>query len=128
MRLAIESGAVRVAPASATEKEAWRQEAAQRRIDYLQNADVSILRRAANQESAATRQAATQVQADASYQASAQRDQATGGFKPIPDTFRGELLTKEFLLNRRKCSGETLKQLIRLYGEAQVTARLRGIA
>jgi hypothetical protein len=125
---AIRSNAVTLARATEADRQRWAAERAQRRNEFLQGADVSTLRRAANQESAATRQATAQTQADAGYRASVQRDQATGGFKPMPDTFRGEPLTKEFLMNRRKCSGETLKQLIRLYGEAQVTARLRGIA
>lgn len=126
---AIQSNAVMLAPATEADRQRWAAERAEQRNDFLQNkATTPELRRIANQESVQGRAAAASAQADASYQASVLRDQATGGYRSMPDTFRGEPLTKEFLLNRRKCSTETLKQLIRLYGEAQVTARLRGIA
>ena len=51
---AVASGAVHLSPASAAEQQAWQAEAAQRRVDFLQNkASIPELRRIANQESTA---------------------------------------------------------------------------
>jgi hypothetical protein len=121
---AVSSGAVRLTPATPSEIQEWRQQAAEERASYLaHHASPVELRRAANEESEQRRVAAAQQQADSQLQAAIARD-AVMGYPPLPDTWQGEKLDAAFIKN---CSVETHKLLSRRFGSAALDLRLRGL-
>jgi hypothetical protein len=117
----IESG-VSLAVPTQQELNEWEQERIERHNEFLRNADPETLRRLVRQEAEQNRQKAVQEQAAREDAARAERDRYQG-YQPIPDTFQGQPLDSQFI---KKCSAETLKRLIKLFGSSQVTARLRG--
>jgi hypothetical protein len=100
----------------------WERERIERHNAFLKNADLETLRRLARQQTEQNRQRAVQEQAMREDAARAERDRYQF-YLPIPETFQGQPLDSQFI---KRCSAETLKQLIKLFGASQVTARLRG--
>jgi hypothetical protein len=118
----IESGAVSLAPATQSELNERERERIQAHNNFLRQADPETLRRLAKHEKEQNRQRAAQEQVARADAARAERDRYQR-YQPIPDKFQGQPLDSEFI---KKCSAETLKRLIKMFGASQVTARLRG--
>jgi hypothetical protein len=121
---AVDSGAVRLTPATSSEIQEWRQELAEQRADYLtHHASPAELRAAANQESEQRRLAAAQQQADQQLEAAIVRDSVMG-FPPLPEDWRGQKLDATFI---KMCDVATHKLLLKRFGSAQLDMRLRGV-
>jgi hypothetical protein len=85
----------------------------------LNTADKPVLQAAARNELAQNRRLVEQQEADASLKAAQERDQYMG-FKPLPPEITAKMING--------ASGEKLRKYFQLYGNAQLTARLRGIS
>jgi hypothetical protein len=121
---AVDSGAVRLTPATPSEVQQWRQELAEQRQDWLVNqASPAELREAANRESEQRRAAAVQQQADQQLEAAVVRDSVMG-FPPLPEDWRGQKLDANFI---KMCDVATHKLLLKRFGSAQLDLRLRGV-
>jgi hypothetical protein len=118
----IESGAVSLAPATQSELDERERERIEAHNNFLRQADPETLRRLAKQETEQNRQRAAHEQVARADAARAERDRYLG-YLPIPDEFQGQPLDSQFI---KKCSAETLKRLIKMFGASQVTTRLRG--
>jgi hypothetical protein len=116
----IANGAI-VSPPTQEELNQWEQERIAARNEFLLEADPGTLRTAAKQEVEQKRVAMQQEQARREDEARKQRDEARG-YPPLPQVWNNALLDSHFI---RKCSTETLKDLIRRFGAHQVTGALR---
>lgn len=119
---AIQSGAVRVSPATQQEIAQWAAEAVANHNEFLLNADNQTLRNIARREGAERRASAVQAEADQQFEVSRVRDAAIG-YPPLPDLWRGQKLDAHFIKN---CDVETQKLLSQRFGGAALDARLRG--
>jgi len=129
---AITSNAVSLVPASPERITAWQEAenakaVEQYNADLLRLAEKNLdqLRARVRQEAEQTRVGNAQAEADRQLEASRQRDANIGGFPPLPDTWQGRPLDATFI---RTCDVATHKLLAKRFGNAQLTARLRGVA
>jgi len=121
---AVESGAVRLTPATSSEIQEWRQGLAEQRQDWLVNrASPAELRAAANAEAEQRRVAAAKQQADQQLEAAIVRDSVMG-FPPLPEDWRGQKLDAAFI---KACDVQTHKLLSKRFGSAALDLRLRGL-
>jgi hypothetical protein len=119
---AIQSGAVRLSPATQQEMAQWAQEAVEERNEFLLTADNHTLRNIARREGLERAATATKAEADRQFEASKARDTAIG-FPALPETWQGQKLDAAFI---RSCNVETQKLLTKRFGSAALDARLRG--
>jgi len=105
-----------LAVASPEEMEAYRQEAVEKRQDFLLNTDPTTLRSEVRRESGERRAAVVQDQAARELEAARQRDQYRG-YRPLPPEIDSKVI--------KAASAVQLKQMMRLYGDFQITTRLR---
>lgn len=125
IKLAIDAGHVLVFPPSSEELQKWRSEKQQERQSYLINqASPEELRAVARQEASQNRQAAVQTAFERELEQGLIRDITIGKMPRLPETWNGEVLDKNFI---RRASADTLKQIMRRFGSAQLNARLYGI-
>ena len=116
---AVDSGAVRLSPATAEEIDKWHAEATGERRDFLVNrANPDELRAAARSEAEQARAISTGEQANRELESSRQRDQYRG-YRPLPPEIDSKAI--------KQAAGDTLKHWIRLYGNFQITARVRSV-
>jgi hypothetical protein len=106
-----------LAAASPEELEAYRQEAADKRQDFLLNADPTTLRSEVRRESVERQAAVAQEQAARELEFAKQRDQYRG-YKPLPLEIDSKAI--------QGAAPEKLKSWMRVYGSYQLTSRVRG--
>jgi len=107
--------------ASSEQKAQWAYEKAKARELWLKTeASPDELRAAARAEGAA-RAANQQTQASRDFEAAKVRDSRMG-YPPLPEIYLGQPLNAAFI---KRASTETLKQLIRRFGSAQITEAVR---
>jgi DnaJ-domain-containing protein 1 len=125
---AVDSGAVRLAATSPVELEAYRQEYAEHRQDWLVNqASPAELREAANRESEQLRTQAQRQQVAAQIEAREQLD-AQQGYPALPtETSDGVKLDGLFFKRLADIDIKKFKQYCTRYGFAAITARLNGV-
>ena len=121
IKSAIDSNAAQLYPPSQQELDQWREEDVQRHNEYLRNADPMTLRRLTREAGKVAFQRQQQEQIAQTVEAQKQID-ATRGYEPLPEYFRGSILDSTAI---KKLQTEDLKYLIRRYGASQVTERLR---
>lgn len=124
IRQALAAGQISLSRATLQEIQQWAREDIDTRNEYLQTADTQTLRQEAKAEAAQNRQTAAQTAFERELEAGLTRDITIGGMPPLPATWNGEILDKNFI---RKASTETLKTIMRKYGSAQLNARLHDI-
>jgi len=105
-----------LAVASPEEMEAYRQEAVEKRQDFLLNTDPTTLRSEGRRESVERQTAVVQDQAGRELEAARQSDQYRG-YRPLPPEIDSKAI--------KAASAVQLKQMMRLYGDFQITTRLR---
>ena len=123
---AIRSNAIRLAAPSEEEKTQWVQEDQEREQLRLRNLDVSQLKQEVKDGYMDRRAAAQAAEADRVFAAKEKHDQMVGGFPPLPDTFKGRRLDRDFFVKMR-CTREELKFLTQKFGQANIEARIRGL-
>ena len=124
---AVRSGTLHVSPATPEEIQLWTQEAQEQRQQFLRNADPVTLRSIVRSEAEQRR---AQAQREDAERQIAHREalDAQLGFPPLPDTNQhGEKIDAAYLTRISNTNLQLFKNLIRMYGAANVTARLRGI-
>jgi hypothetical protein len=119
-QMLIANGAI-LSPPTQDELNQWEQERIDQRNEFLLEADAETLRTVAKQEAEQKRVAMQQAQARREDETRKQRDESRG-YPPLPQVWNNTLLDSHFI---RKCSTETLKDLIRRFGAHQVTDALR---
>jgi hypothetical protein len=121
---AVESGAVRLTPATSSEIQEWRQGLAEQRQEFLiHQATPQQLKEAARTETEERRAVAVQQQADQQLEAAIVRDSVMG-FPPLPEDWRGQKLDAAFI---KTCDVQTQKLLSKRFGSAALDLRLRGL-
>jgi hypothetical protein len=121
---AIVSGAVRgLMPATPSEQTERNEVAIDRENLRLLNSDVPTLKKLAREEAEQRRVATAQADADRILKEKEQIE--AGQFEPLPATTHdGRTIDKKFFL---QCDRKTMGYYISRYGDANVTARIRGI-
>jgi hypothetical protein len=119
-QMLIANGAI-LSPPTQDELNQWEQGRIDQRNEFLLEADAETLRTVAKQEAEPKRVAMQQAQARREDETRKQRDESRG-YPPLPQVWNNTLLDSHFI---RKCSTETLKDLIRRFGAHQVTDALR---
>jgi len=121
---AVRSGTVRLSPPTPAEIQEWRQSKLEERQNFLTHADHAELKRVAKQETEQRRVDAQREHVQQQIQVREQLD-AQQGYPALPDTnAAGVKLDATFLKN---LDGPTLKNFMRKYGAANVTARINGV-
>jgi hypothetical protein len=125
---AVDSGAVRLTPATPSEVQQWRQELAEQRADYLANrASPAELREAARNESE-QRHAQAQRQHVQEQVEARERAEANLGLPALPETTSdGQKIDRAYLLRLADTNIKQYKLFCNRYGFAAVTARINGV-
>lgn len=110
-----------LSPPTQEELNQWERERIAARNEFLLEADPETLSTAAKQEVEQKRIAMQQEQANREDEARKQRDESRG-YPPLPQMWNGTRLDSQFV---RKCSRQTLTDLIKRFGSHQVTEALR---
>jgi hypothetical protein len=122
---AITSGAAQLSPASVTEIQQWKQEAAQAQQDYFRNqATPDELRHSVRAESVQVRKTAAQQQFEFELARGYERDVVIGKCLALPSHWNGQLLDASFI---KRADPATLRLMVRKFGTSQISARLHGV-
>lgn len=117
--------AVGLSAASPQELTNWRNEKVEERQHWLKHlASGSELREVARQEVANLRQQAKLSQFEQTLVQGYEREVIQQGLAKLPKHFQGQLLDANFIRTR---SADQLRQLVRRFGSAQISARLHNI-
>ena len=125
---AIDSHAVSLTPPTSEEQEAWRLADIEQQNRELQELSIPELKRRVREERGANIAVTSEKQNRESLEAQQQRDQDYGEFPKLPTHDQtGAVLDAQWL--KRCCNLDTPKYkfMLKKYGAAQLTARLRGI-
>jgi len=120
---ALRSGAVHVSPATPEEIQQWTREAEEQRVQYLRNADVVTLKNLVRQETQQKRERVAQAQLDATQTSAKQRHDLHGYMPLTPESrHRGNVVDAQYI---KRLDAQGLRELIRIYGDFQLTNVLR---
>ncbi len=125
---ALAANALQLSPPSQADLDQWAAEDVQAHNQALlrvAETDPTKLRTIVKQEAEQRRAEVHQSESDRALAATRARDAAIGGFPPLPETWQGRPLDATFI---RTCAPTTHKLLAKKFGNAQLTARLRGVA
>jgi len=123
----VNTGAVQVSPATQSELQQYRQEAAEQRQQFLRNADPEMLRSIVRSE-AEQRSIQAQREEDQRQIAARQAKDEAFGFPPLPEINEttGEKLNSAYFIRLSNTDLQQFKNYIRYYGASQITRALRG--
>jgi hypothetical protein len=121
---AVTSGAVQAAGATQREQEQWRQEVIEAHNLALLTADLPTLRKLAREAGARIAAGPPPEAMDQVQTVRAAEKSQNNQFQPLlsDSRFKGEIIDLELV---RQLDGDSLKQLIRIYGADAITARIR---
>jgi hypothetical protein len=120
---ALESNALQLSPPTQSEREEWVAEDIERHNQELLQANPEQLKARVRQE-AEQRRAVQQAEAECQQLVAAKECDSHFGYQELPETWQGRPLDAAFI---RTCDVPTQKLLARKFGNAALTARLRGL-